>query len=273
MLRVWDPACGHVTRELKGHHDVVSTVALDTALGRIVSGSHDHTLRVWHLASDAVEELRGPGDAINVLALTATGTFALSGSLDGAAFLWNLEHMRIERRWDAHRRAITFVAVTRRGRVAVTRVDRRHAQRVGSGAAEMFQESPGSQWGYYRWCDLTGGAPPAFRRQRRHHSIMDLPSLRGAQDNRRARRACSDLQILPKAGLFISAGYDRYVKVWRFPEMTPVASFATDSAVAAVAGSDDGRLFVAGDTQGCAHFLGLEGHSSGASDVRNGQSL
>jgi len=70
------------------------------------------------------------------------------------------------------------------------------------------------------------------------------------------------LQILPRVGLAVSAGYDRYVKIWRFPEMTLVTSFATDSAVAAAAASDDGRLIVAGDAQGCAHFLRFEGRIS-----------
>lgn len=273
MLRVWDPACGRVTRELKGHHDVVSTVALDTALGRIVSGSHDHTLRVWHLASDAVEELRGPGDAINVLALTATGTFALSGSLDGAAFLWNLEHMRIERRWDAHRRAITFVAVTRRGRVAVTGSIDGTLSVWDLARLKCFKSLPAHSGGITAGAIspearhlLSGGSDGTIR-------LWTFPACEVLKTIDAHAERVRSLQILPKAGLFISAGYDRYVKVWRFPEMTPVASFATDSAVAAVAGSDDGRLFVAGDAQGCAHFLGLEGHSSGASDVRNGQCL
>ena len=77
------------------------------------------------------------------------------------------------------------------------------------------------------------------------------------------------LAIIADAGLVVSAGYDRYVKLWRFPEMTFLTAFVTDSAVSAVAGSDDGRLFVAGDAQGCAHFLRFE--DSGAEQVSSGR--
>jgi len=56
----------------------------------------------------------------------------------------------------------------------------------------------------------------------------------------------------------VSAGHDRKVRVWRFPDMTPLAAFVADSAVTAVAASADGRLIVAADAQGCAHFLRLE---------------
>ena len=40
--------------------------------------------------------------------------------------------------------------------------------------------------------------------------------------------------------------------------MALLASFVTDSAVTSVAASDDGRLILGGDAQGCAHFLRLE---------------
>jgi WD40 repeat protein len=56
----------------------------------------------------------------------------------------------------------------------------------------------------------------------------------------------------------LSSSYDRYVKAWAMPQLELQSSFAADSAVAAVAVSDTGESIVAGDAQGCAHFLRFE---------------
>jgi len=189
VLRLWDPASGRVTRELKGHRGAVSAVALDPCRGRVVSGSHDNTVRVWDVASDASYALEGPGDAINVLVLTAGGTHVLSRSLDGAAFLWNLECMRIERRWDAHRRAITFVAATPHGRVTVTGSADGTLSVWDLARLKCFRSLPCSRRRHHRRCRLAGRPPFALRWWRRHGAVVELPSLPSARDNRGARRA------------------------------------------------------------------------------------
>jgi WD40 repeat protein len=51
---------GPLWRTLEGHTDWVAAVAI--ADGRVISGSHDHTVRVWDLAS-AQERARWEGDA------------------------------------------------------------------------------------------------------------------------------------------------------------------------------------------------------------------
>ena len=56
----------------------------------------------------------------------------------------------------------------------------------------------------------------------------------------------------------LSGGYDGYVKSWTFPRLTLAAGFAADSAIIAADATDDCQVLVAGDAQGCAHFLCLE---------------
>jgi hypothetical protein len=46
---VWDLESGETIRTLRGHTDLVTAVALTADGRRVVSGSRDHTLRVWDL--------------------------------------------------------------------------------------------------------------------------------------------------------------------------------------------------------------------------------
>eukprot|EP01051_Picozoa_sp_SAG22_P024420 SAG22_NODE_6761_length_814_cov_1.517483_2_plen_176_part_01 len=53
-VRKWDlldPGC-RCAAVLRGHADAISALAVDTAATWLVSGSHDGSLRVWHLPSE-----------------------------------------------------------------------------------------------------------------------------------------------------------------------------------------------------------------------------
>lgn len=258
VVRAWDAASGRMIRELKGHQGPVTAVAFDARLGRVVSGSHDGSLRIWRLDDDGSEELAGPGDPISVVALFRDNTHALCGSSDGTVLLWDLEHRRLERRWDAHPRGITFVAANSSGTMAVTGstdgllktwqlptcslMRSMHAHADGITAGAMSSDS--------RYL-VTGGGDGSLR-------LWSLAETKLLQTIEAHSARTRSVQILETAGLVVTAGYDRYVRVWRFPDLSPIAGFAADSAVAAVDASDDGSMLVAGDAQGAVHFLRLE---------------
>lgn len=262
VLRLWEPAVGRVTGELRGHRDIISAIALDAGRGRLVSGSYDRSLRVWDLASGTSQLLQGPADAVSVVTLIDGGCRALSGSRDGTAFLWNLERMRIDRRWDAHRRAISFLVATARGRVAVSGSTDGTIAVWDLVRLKCFRSLPAHSEG------VTAGAisPDA------HHLLTGggdgtillwrFPACTVLATVAAHAGRVRSLQILGGAGLAVSTGYDCYVKVWRFPAMTLLAAFAADSAVAAAAATEHG-LIVAGDGQGAAHFLRLERRQAG----------
>jgi hypothetical protein len=56
----------------------------------------------------------------------------------------------------------------------------------------------------------------------------------------------------------VSAGDDRTVAVSEVGTGELLATFGADSAVRACAVVSDGLVFLAGDAQGCVHFLRLE---------------
>ena len=91
-------------RVLEGHADAVWAVALTADGKRAVSGSCDHTLRVWDLEGNRwmrllrgycrPRVLEGHTGEVRALALTADGKRAISASRDGTLRVWDLDTSR-----------------------------------------------------------------------------------------------------------------------------------------------------------------------------------
>ena len=259
-LCVWDTATTRVRQVLSGHHDAVSAIALHPANGIAVSGSYDRSVVVWDLAAgNPVLVLKGHADSISAVTISPDGTKALSASADGDVIVWDIERGRILRRWDAHRRGITFLATLTNWQTALTgsmdgtikmwdiatgscmQTLRAHLDGVSAGAV-----APGGDY------VLSGGSDGALR-------LWRLPSCEVVRTVQGHAGRVRSLCFVGNGGFAFSSSYDRYLKAWALPALESRTAFAADSAIAAAAVSETGEMVVAGDAQGCAHFLRFDG--------------
>ena len=77
---------------LEGHQGRVQSLAFLPDGRRIVSGSADHTVRIWNLETGQtiVGPLAGHRSGIPSLAVSPDGRFIASGSYDGTVRIWDL---------------------------------------------------------------------------------------------------------------------------------------------------------------------------------------
>ena len=87
----------------------------------MVSGSWDHTLRVWDLATGKTKRtLQGHTGRVIALAVTPNGRYVVSGSADKTVQVWDLatgENIRI---YQGHTSTIKALAVTPDSRYVVS---------------------------------------------------------------------------------------------------------------------------------------------------------
>jgi len=115
------PPGGPLLRTLAGHSSGVSGVTVAPDGKQAVSGSHDHTLKVWDLASGReFRTLTGHGGDVSGVAVTPDGKQVVSGSHDYTLKVWDLGNGRKLHTLAGHWGGADAVAVTPDGKQAVS---------------------------------------------------------------------------------------------------------------------------------------------------------
>jgi hypothetical protein len=121
LLPALHPPGTGLLRTLEGHSDTVLGVAVTADGKRAVSGSRDHTLKVWDLDSGrALRTLEGHSRYVLGVAVTADGKRAVSASGDNTLKVWELDSGRALRTLEGHSSVVSGVAVTADGKRAVS---------------------------------------------------------------------------------------------------------------------------------------------------------
>ncbi|KIP03890.1 hypothetical protein PHLGIDRAFT_76886 [Phlebiopsis gigantea 11061_1 CR5-6] len=93
-VRIWNVSTAQEMCVLRGHSDIVSTVAFSRITGYVVSGSKDHQVMLWDWEADQenpIGTLEGHSDDVNSVAVSPDGRYIASGSDDRTVRLWNAE--------------------------------------------------------------------------------------------------------------------------------------------------------------------------------------
>jgi len=105
-------------RTFEGYTSTVTSVAITPDGRYALSGSEDHTLRLWEIGTGKeVRRFKGRAGRLNSVAITPDGRHALSGSGDGLC-LWEIETGR-QVSFERHISTVYSVAITPDGRYAL----------------------------------------------------------------------------------------------------------------------------------------------------------
>jgi WD40 repeat protein len=82
---------GKVRASLKGHHNTVKSLAFSADGKLLVSGSRDHTIKLWDAQGGTeMATLEGHTREMYTIALTPNGKFLISGGEDRTIRLWDI---------------------------------------------------------------------------------------------------------------------------------------------------------------------------------------
>ncbi len=88
-VRIWDVKTGRERLTLRGHRDLVNSIAFSPDGRRLVTGSYDRSVRVWDVATGESRVLSGHVGPVWSVAWTGPDQI-VSGSSDGTVRMWTL---------------------------------------------------------------------------------------------------------------------------------------------------------------------------------------
>ncbi|MCU0486620.1 MAG: protein kinase [Anaerolineales bacterium] len=109
------------TRSMTGHDQGILSAALSSDMRFALSGSYDHTLRLWSLETGAcLRTFEGHQGYVNSVRFSPDGRHALSGSSDETLRLWEIQTGECLRVFTGHKYDINAVAFHPSGALAVS---------------------------------------------------------------------------------------------------------------------------------------------------------
>jgi WD40 repeat protein len=120
LVHLWDAATGRAIKSLKGHTDNVFAVAFSPDKSLLVSGGHDHTLKLWDVKTGVeVAQLGGEDNSWRAV-FSPDGKYLASASMNGRVKLWDVAARSVLRMLDGHTQSVKAIAFSRDGKWLAT---------------------------------------------------------------------------------------------------------------------------------------------------------
>jgi WD40 repeat protein len=110
---LWAKPVWNLDRTISAHSDWVRCLSFTPDGTKLVSGSFDKTIKLWHLATGtAIQTLNDHQKGVFALAISADGKLLASGSWDELIKLWNLETGTLLENLTQHQASVRSLAIS-----------------------------------------------------------------------------------------------------------------------------------------------------------------
>ncbi|MDE0010984.1 MAG: WD40 repeat domain-containing protein [Candidatus Poribacteria bacterium] len=120
-IQLWNANNGELIRTLKGHKEMVRTLAFSSDGKTLVSGSDDDTVRSWDTNTGRMlRTLSGHSNDVKSVAISRDGKMIASGSKDSSVRLWDAETGRFLPTLRGHYWEVKGVAISADGKTVAS---------------------------------------------------------------------------------------------------------------------------------------------------------
>jgi superfamily I DNA and/or RNA helicase len=229
---------------LKGHTDVVNSVAFSPNGYYCLSGSSDTTIRLWDLrGGNEINRLLGHSRAVNSVAFSPDGCLAVSGGGDGRVFLWEVQSGRKLLSFGEYKERIFKVAFSLNGNRALSGGADGVIRLWNVESGEQIRYLEGHEGSVYTvafspdgFFALSGGADYSIR-------LWDLKRKKEICKFIGHKGMVYSVSISPSGTNIISGSSDGTVRLWETETSREIYCFQTHALpVNSVNFSNDGSL-------------------------------
>ena len=257
-VRLWDVSKWEELHVFKGHHWMVTAVAV-TPDGRIgASGAYDAVVRQWDFEEKKqIACLRGHAGRIESLHLSLDGKFLLS-TAGQSLFHWSLDKARSTQQLAGHMEKVS--AVSADGRTATSRSsdgtlgtwDLRKHRLKSMKAAPKREPGP-----YSISARMPDGRHAIVSRRDGTLCLINLRTNRAVREFHGRKDAAGEVLVLNEGELILADCGDFTLGLWDCETGARLAKLKNGSSAAGLAATPDGRRAVSGTHYGRVHVWDL----------------
>ena len=237
---------------LRGHEDLVHSLAVTPDGGLLASGSWDKTIRLWRLpGAECAGVVQEHDSALTSLAITPDGSLLASGGWETTIHLWRLPGGEHATTLPGHASWVKHLAVTPDGSLLASASGERTISLWSLPDGRCVATLRGHKSLVRSLAVTPDGSLLASASWDHTVRLWSLPggesvaTLEGHTDGILA------LAVSPDGRLLASGGWDQTIRLWRLPEGEHVATLRGHRrAVYALAVTPDGSLLASGDADG-----------------------
>ncbi|MCF4968573.1 trypsin-like peptidase domain-containing protein [Nostoc sp. CMAA1605] len=262
-----------LAKTLKGHSDLVWSVAISPDGRTLASGSDDKTIKIWNIATgQEIRTLNGHSYAVISVAISPDGrTLASGGAGDKTIKIWNIATGQEIRTLNGHSRSVFSVAISPDGRTLASGSVDNTIKIWNIATGQEIRTLNGHSDSVYSVAISPDGRTLASGSDDNTIKIWNIATGQEIRTLNGHSNLVTSVAISPDGRTLASGSWDKTIKIWNIATGQEIRTLnGHSSSVISVAISPDGRTLASGgykaikiwNTTTGQEIRTLNGHSS-----------